>query len=236
MWPALISGGMGIAQAFMNKGGKASSNYTPLNLPSYDSSKSQYDAPATGQLYNFYSQRAAGNNVGYSPDDMGTMTAQAQDNATAEGEELQRRGMAGRQLTGGMSTGGTNSLREKSIGQTLASRSNAMREINISNAVLKRQEIENAGQGLQNFDNSERAQQANAANYGLYKGALENNSMNAGAASQAGANSANNKTNSSFINSLFSSGGQIGQALLAKLFPQGQNNADDGAGINWSDL
>lgn len=86
------------------------------------------------------------------------MNAQAEDSATRNANELERRGAAGRRSGyGGSTTGGTNVLREKAMQSGLEYRSNAMRDIAINNAVLKHNDQWNAATGMQNFLNSERS-------------------------------------------------------------------------------
>lgn len=160
----LISAGIGLGSALLAKKKKASIDPGAVQAPDYASFMSPHQAETSDQVRNFYSDRAAGKNVGYSADDLNTMRAQGIDQSTHEGNELTRRGMAGRQARqgapgAGMSTGATDYMREQSIGQTLASRSKAMRDINIQNAALKQGQIENAGSGLQNYLSGEQNQQ-----------------------------------------------------------------------------
>ena len=134
--------------------------------------------------------------------------------------------MAGRQNTGGMTTGGQDYVRDQSIGQTLASRSQAMRDINISNAVLKQQQIAQAAPGLQTFLGGEREQQGSQF-YGDYSKALydrSNSLLQSGA--NINAQNTNTANNQNFLNSLFSGGqggggpvGDISGALLKKFLP-----------------
>jgi hypothetical protein len=155
---ALSTGG-GVANYFGQKGKKASLNMPQLNLPDY--TPSQYDAPASGQLYSTLSNRVAGRDVGYSPEDLATMNSQAVDQSAKAGNDVMARTMAGRQNTGGVTTGGTNLTREKTAQYASGLQSQAMRDVAINNAVLKRQEQGAAISGEQGFLNSERANAQN---------------------------------------------------------------------------
>lgn len=148
-----LSAGSGVANYFNKKGKKASVN---LNLPTYQAS--QYDAPAAAQLFSTLQDRVAGKNVGYSPEDMATMNAQAVDQSAQAGNEFLNRSMAGRQNTGGVSTGGTNVVRDKALMYAGGLKSNALRDVAIKNAVQKRQEINAAIPQEQTFLGAERDQ------------------------------------------------------------------------------
>lgn len=134
------------------------STSTPA-APTYQASK--YDAPASESIYNFYSPRLKGENLGFAPEDLSLMKGEAIDTSTHGFNETMRRGMAGRQLTGGLTQGGVNTLRENALSTGLQARSNAVRDIGIRNAVLKQQQQWQAASGMQNFLGAERANAGN---------------------------------------------------------------------------
>lgn len=146
--------------SFIGKTGKAFTKAPQYNIPDYqqlpDYKASQYDAPSSKQLYETYSRRAGGKDVGFDPGDLGIMRAQAIDESQRVGGVLERRGMAGRRTTGGLTTGGTNRLREKGILATQLARSQSLRDIALRNAVLKREETWQGVLGLDKFLQSER--------------------------------------------------------------------------------
>lgn len=125
-------------------------------LPAY--APSQYDAPSAEQLYGTYSSRARGEGVGYTPEDLSTMKAQETDQQVRSANEYQNRSMAGRRMTGGVSTGGTNRIRDRALLQTGVAKSQALRDIAIRNAVLKREETWQGIQGLDAFLQNERGE------------------------------------------------------------------------------
>lgn len=165
---ALSTGG-GIANYFSNKGKKAS--VQDLNFPDY--TPSPYDALTSGQLYSTLSDRVAGKNVGYSPEDLAVMNSQAVDQSAKAGNDVMARSMAGQQHTGGVSTGSTNLLREKTAEYAGGLRSNAMRDVAINNAVQKRQEINAAIPEEQGFLNSERSNAENLYSNQIQKALLQ---------------------------------------------------------------
>jgi len=147
--------------SFIGKVGQAFTKSPKYNVPDYQQfagyQPSQYEKPAAAQLYKTYSRRAAGKDVGFETGDIRTMRAQAIDEAQRVGGELERRGMAGRRMTGGVTTGGMARLREKGILSTQLARSDALRDIAIRNAVLKRTETWEGVLGLDKFLQSERS-------------------------------------------------------------------------------
>ena len=120
---------------------------------------SQYDDNSAGDLYNFYDSRVKGQNLGYLPEDLNTMTAQVTDQTTHSINESRRIGEAGQLRTGGVTTGGTETLNQNSVNAGLAYRSSALNDIAVQNAVMKKQEQASSAQGLQGFLNAERANQ-----------------------------------------------------------------------------
>lgn len=125
-------------------------------LPDYEPSK--YDAPSSEQLYGTYSSRAKGEGVGFTPEDLSTMKAQETDQAVRGANEVYSRSMAGRRGTGGVSTGGTNRIRDRALLATSVAKSQALRDIGIRNAVLKREETSQGIQGLDSFLQNERGE------------------------------------------------------------------------------
>lgn len=137
-------------------GGSGGGGSDVQEAPKY--TPSEYDAPSSKSIYDFYEPRTRGEKTGYSQEDLSTMNAQVEDATTRNANEMVRRGAAGRRLGyGGTSTGGTNRVREQAIQSGLEYRSNAMRDIAIKNAVQKHQDQWNAAGGLQNFLNAERS-------------------------------------------------------------------------------
>jgi hypothetical protein len=120
---------------------------------------SQYDTGSANDLYNFYDSRTQGQNLGYSPEDLNTMYAQTTDQTTHNINESERLGEAGMLQTGGVTTGGMNTMRQNSINAGLAYRSSALNDVAIQNATLKQQQQYAAAAGLQGFLNNERANQ-----------------------------------------------------------------------------
>lgn len=125
-------------------------------LPDY--APSQYDAPSSKQLYDTYSSRARGEGVGFTPEDLSTMKAQETDQAVRGANETYSRSMAGRRGTGGVTTGGTNRIRDRALLATSVAKSQSLRDIGIRNAVLKREETMQGIQGLDGFLQSERGE------------------------------------------------------------------------------
>lgn len=125
-------------------------------LPAYAPSK--YDAPSAEQLYGTYSTRARGEGVGFTPEDLSTMKAQETDQQVRSANEYQNRSMAGRRMTGGVTSGGTNRIRDRALLQTGVAKSQALRDIAIRNAVLKREETWQGIQGLDSFLQNERGE------------------------------------------------------------------------------
>lgn len=220
MDPSLITAGLSIGQALFGKKKKASVDPGAVQMPDYGSFATPDQAATRSQVRNFYSDRAQGKGVGYTPDDMGTMRADAIDQSTHEGNELTRRAMAGRQARQGapgqgMSTGATDYLREQSIGQTLASRSKAMRDVNISNAALKQSEIENAGQGLAGVTAEDDQQQMMAYYAALQRATNQQNEANSVAKLNA-ASGANEEDIYSTLGQKYAP--SIGSALFPQIF------------------
>lgn len=194
-------------------GGDSGSSYNP---PAYQAS--EYDAPSAKTLYGFYEPRVRGENLGYSQEDLGTMTAQAEDQATRQSNELIRRGSAGRRLGyGGTSTGGQNRLREQAIQTGLEYRSNAMRDIAIKNAVQKHQDQWNAATGLQNFLNAERSNALSRWTGDIYQ-------YNSGYGIDSSAQTAKNAQS----NQLWSTAGQIGGSLLEQYLNKNMYKTNQG--------
>lgn len=125
-------------------------------LPNYE--PSQYDAPSSKQLYDTYSSQARGEGVGFTPEDLSTMKAQETDQAVRGANETYSRSMAGRRGTGGVTTGGTNRIRDRALLATSVAKSQSLRDIGIRNAVLKREETMQGIQGLDDFLQSERGE------------------------------------------------------------------------------
>jgi hypothetical protein len=148
-----VGTGAGVAGFFGKRGKKASVN---LNLPQYKAS--QYDAPMSGQLFGTISDRMAGRNVGYSPEDIATMNAQVVDQSARASNDYTSKSMAGRQYTGGMTRGGTNLVRDKALMYGGGLRAEGLRDIAIKNAVQKRKEIGEAIPLGQTFLGAERDQ------------------------------------------------------------------------------
>jgi len=147
--------------SFVGKVGAAATKAPQRKIPDFKEyagyQPSKYDEPSAAQLHKTYSSRAAGEGVGFSQADLGQMRGRAIDEAQRVGGELERRGMAGRRLGGGVTTGGTARLREKGILATQLARSQSLRDIAIRNAVLKRTETWEGVLGLDKFLQSERA-------------------------------------------------------------------------------
>jgi hypothetical protein len=120
---------------------------------------SQYDAGSANDLYNFYDSRTQGENLGYSPSDLNTMYAQTTDQTTHNINESERLGEAGMLQTGGVTTGGMNTMKQNAVNTGLAYRSSALNDVAIQNATLKQQQQYEAAQGLQGFLNNERSNQ-----------------------------------------------------------------------------
>lgn len=139
-------------------GGSSSSASSSSSITAPPVYSSPYAADTAKQLHGIYSGRAAGKDVGFAPEDLGTMKAEAIDTSTGEMNEALRRGLAARRITGpgGMTTGGAARLHERSLLSGLQSRSKAMRDVAIKNAVLKRQEQQQGITGLHNFLTTER--------------------------------------------------------------------------------
>jgi len=146
--------------SFIGKAGKAFTGAPKYKIPNYQQfaeyAPSQYDAPSSKQLFQTYSRRAAGKDVGFDPGELATMRSQAIDEAQRVGSVLERRGMAGRKMTGGLTTGGISRLREKGILATQLARSDSLRDIALRNAVLKREETWQGIGGLDKFLQNER--------------------------------------------------------------------------------
>jgi len=157
---ALVAGGLALGKFLSSRGKKAKTEQNPLYIPPpYEPSK--YDAPSAEQLFQTYSGRARGEDVGFAEEDLGTMRAEAIDQAKLVERELSSRGMRGRKTTGAVTTGGQATLREKSILGGLQARSQSLRDIAIRNAVLKRTEQSEGIQGLFNFLGAERSEAHN---------------------------------------------------------------------------
>lgn len=173
--PYIASSAASIGSSLLARGKKAKSiNYPTLDIPEYGAYKSKYDDPSSGQVYDFYSRRSKGSDVGLGADDMTMLNAAAIDQSTQEGNELTRRALAGhRTRTGGMETGGTGRIERAGVGQMLQSRSKAMRDIAIQNAVLKHQDIWSGTEGLSGFLGDERNQQNRQWNAARLKAVTE---------------------------------------------------------------
>jgi len=157
---ALAAGGLALGKFLSKRGKKAKTEQTPLYIPPpYKASK--YDAPSAEQLYKTYSGRARGEDVGFGKEDLGTMRAEAIDQAKLVERELSSRGLRGRRSTGATTTGGAATLREKSILGGLQARSQSLRDIAIRNAVLKRKEQSEGISGLFGFLGAEREEAHN---------------------------------------------------------------------------
>lgn len=158
---AALAAAGGVGGALLKRGKKAKSSLSDRPpMASYESFRSKYDQPSAKDVHGFYSKRVKGDDLGFSPEDMSTMRAEAIDQAGSSSKELSRIAGAGhRTRTGGMETGGTGRIQRASVGQFLLSRSKAMRDVAIKNAVIKRQEQSAAAEGLQGFLSGERQQQ-----------------------------------------------------------------------------
>jgi hypothetical protein len=149
-----------MTQLSFGGGGKSKSSSPPgINLPSYTPSK--YDAPSAENISNFYTPRIQGKQTGFEKGDLDLMRQDAQDQSTRAMNSLIKQQMAGARIPGGLSTGGQQAIRERAMRTGLESRSQAIRDIGIKNAVLKHQDQWNAASGLQGFLNSERAEAQN---------------------------------------------------------------------------
>lgn len=210
MLQALLPAALSIGQSLMNRGKKASSNFSRPEMKSYESFKGKYDDQDTDSVHNFYDRRTKGADLGYSTEDLGTMNAQAIDNATHEGNELSRRvGGATSSRSGGMNTGGGDRLQRQGVGQMLSSRSAAMRDIAIKNAVLKHDDQWDAASGLNTFNQNERAQQGRRFQGERVKVGYDADVAAERQADEAAVNNANLKRKSNFNNSLYNSFGQV---------------------------
>ena len=143
-----------VARYFNDRSKPKFGNIGLEDLPEYK--KSKYEDKSSEQLYRTYSRRAEGKDVGFDEGDMSVMKGQAIDESARVGNELERRGMAGRRSTGGVTTGGTNRIRDKAILATQLARTQSLRDIAIRNSVLKRQETWQGIRGLHDFLNTER--------------------------------------------------------------------------------
>lgn len=157
----------------MLAGRKKRQGLQQTTIPTY--TPSQYDKPAAGQLYDTLSKRARGEGVGYSDEDLNTMKAQAIDESARLTNDTVSRATAGRQMTGGITAGGTNRLRERALIAGGQARSQAMRDVALNNAVLKQQQQGTAIEGLQGFLNSERSNALGIYGEQLYGNAMEQN-------------------------------------------------------------
>lgn len=174
---AAIAAGGQIGSSLLSRRNRSNygGGYPNFYVPSYVPSK--YDAPSAEQLYGIYSRRAGGQDVGFTEEDLGQMRGEAIDETARMTNELVSRGMAGRYLTGGQSTGGMNRLREKALTTGLMARSQAMRDISIRNAVLKRQETWQGITGLHQFLNDERLQAQRLFSNELARAGIINQNM-----------------------------------------------------------
>lgn len=158
-----VMAGLGIGQALMRRGKKARSTYDQNPRPSmasYGSFKSKYDDPSSKSIYDFYDRRIKGADLGYGKEDLAQMRAEAIDTSTQAGNEMLRRAGAGhRTRTGGMETGGAGRVQRSALSEMLTTRSKAMRDISISNAVLKHKDLWSAAEGMGGFRQEERRYQ-----------------------------------------------------------------------------
>lgn len=150
---------MGMFSSIFGGGSKSSSSPSPSEK--YEPKPyvpSEYDAPASKSIFDFYDPRIKGEKLGYAKEDLDIMEGQAQDHATRNMNEAISRGAAGRrQGTGGTWTGGRDVMRDDAINKGLEYRSNAMRDIAVRNAVLKHNDQWNAAAGMGNFLGNERS-------------------------------------------------------------------------------
>jgi hypothetical protein len=133
----------------------------------------RYESPytkGTAKILNdVLSNRAQGKDVGFAPEDLATMRSSAVDEGNRQTNELVRRGLAARRLVGaeGMGTGGAQRLHERAIATGEESRSKAIKDIGIKNALLKRQEQQAGLSGLQGFTTAERGYESSTTQQNL---------------------------------------------------------------------
>lgn len=148
------------------------------NTPAYQ--VSEYDKPASKQLFDTYSNRAAGKDVGFSEEDLTSMKGQAIDDSALHRREMRRQGFASNtdlsrtnKGTTGTSTLGAQRFKEREISSSLMIRSKALRDVAIRNAVLKRQEQSEGIQGLSNFLNDERGEMSRRSGHDMKRFAYD---------------------------------------------------------------
>lgn len=134
--------------------------------PTYQAS--QYDAPSAKTIYDYYSTRAQGKDLGWSDETLGTLRGEAVDQSAQAQREYQR--VAGQSPytsrgTGGVYSGQAQKMQERAVSQGLTLKSQALRDISLRNEILKKTEQAESVQGLQGFLNSERNQANQLYNY-----------------------------------------------------------------------
>lgn len=205
---------LSIGQSLFARGKKAQATggtSPAAALPDYKKFASEYEKPTAKQLYETYSTRAK-EGIGYGPEELAQMRAEAIEQAAGAGSEYERRAMAGRQLTGGMSTAGRNRIREKSLGATLGMRSQGLRDIAIQDALSRRQEKAAGATGLQNFLGGERTQQQRAYDAAVGKAGAQTTDWERQQKEATEVAEANRQRKAAFGGSLFN----IGSSLLSR--------------------
>ncbi|MCG3177366.1 MAG: hypothetical protein MOGMAGMI_02340 [Candidatus Omnitrophica bacterium] len=218
-----IPAAMSIGKALLQRGKKAESVQIPqLNIPEYGAYKSKYDDPSSEQIYDFYSRRSKGTDVGLGADDLTMLNAAAIDQSTQEGNELTRRAVAGHKTrTGGMETGGTGRIERAGVGKMLQSRSKAMRDIAIQNAVLKHNDIWAGTEGLSGFLGDERSQQNRQWTAARAKALDEYGPRAAQAEEDAKTTELNRQRKAKFADDLWSVGDSLSSRLTDLFKPKG---------------